>query len=105
MSLTKIEFADKTVEVFKIKKRLKKLSRRDSLRPLNYNNCANAIAKFVSAENQKTFEEIKSQGFLATDESSILPRNVQAKTKFINRAGVFARHERGARRDNRIILL
>lgn len=56
---------------------------------LNYSKCANAIAKFVSPQNQKKFEEIRSPRFGDTDDSSCLPRNIQAKTKFINRAGVF----------------
>jgi prophage antirepressor-like protein len=46
------------------------------------------VETFTATDNQKNFEQIKSQDISATDDLSILPRNIQAKTKFINRAGV-----------------
>nr|ANS71042.1 baculovirus repeated ORF s [Lymantria dispar multiple nucleopolyhedrovirus] len=90
MSLTKIEFADKTVEVYKIEKDGEDwMAANPFAEALGYTRLNYAVAQHVSQQNQKTFEEIKSQGSLATDESCLLPRNIQAKTKFINRAGVF----------------
>lgn len=92
MSLTKIKFAD--VEVYKIEKDGESwLAANMFAEALGYSNFANAISKFVSAKNQKIYEELKSQGNTATDESLILPSNIQAKTKFINRAKAFEQGE------------
>ncbi|ADD73856.1 BRO-M [Lymantria xylina nucleopolyhedrovirus] len=91
MALTKVEFVNGPLEVFTVQDehQEKWMVANPFAEALGYKNCANVISKFVSAENQKIYEEIKSPRFEETDDSSLLPRNVQAKTKFINRAGVF----------------
>ncbi|QUJ09327.1 Bro-b protein [Gynaephora ruoergensis nucleopolyhedrovirus] len=90
MSLTKIEFADKIVEVFKISKSGDDwMTANPFAEALNYSNVNRAIRVHVSKNNQKTLEELWSDRNGPTDESSILPRSIQSQTKFINRAGVF----------------
>lgn len=86
----KIKFVDdKEVETYTITDGAAWMVANPFAEALNYSKCANAIAKFVSPQNQKKFKEIRSPRFGDTDDSSCLPRNIQAKTKFINRAGVF----------------
>nr|AMO27643.1 BRO-M [Lymantria dispar multiple nucleopolyhedrovirus] len=91
MALSKVEFVNGPLEVFTVQdeNQEKWMVANPFAEALGYKNCANVISKFVSAENQKIYEEIKSPRFEETDDSSLLPRNVQAKTKFINQAGVF----------------
>nr|AFS51904.1 DekiORF26 [Dendrolimus kikuchii nucleopolyhedrovirus] len=91
MALAKIEFVNGPLEVFTVQddKRENWMVANPFAEALGYSNCKNAIFKYVSGDNQKNYEEIKSTRFEATDDSSPLPRNVQAKTRFINQAGVF----------------
>ncbi|AFV50297.1 Bro6 [Heliothis virescens ascovirus 3g] len=90
MSLTKIQFGDKEVETYTIDLNGEKwMVANPFAEALSYSNCKNAITKFVTTKNQKNYEEIKSPHTEATKIVTSLPRNIQAKTKFINRAGVF----------------
>jgi prophage antirepressor-like protein len=91
MALSKVEFVNGPLEVFTVQdeNQEKWMVANPFAEALGYSNCKNAVVKFVSTENQNIFEKLKSPRFEATDDSSLLPRNVQAKTKFINRAGVF----------------
>nr|AGE61316.1 BRO-A [Chrysodeixis chalcites nucleopolyhedrovirus]AGE61764.1 BRO-A [Chrysodeixis chalcites nucleopolyhedrovirus] len=91
MSLTKINFVDdKEVETYTVDVDGEKwMAANPFAEALNYTRANYAVNQHVSINNQKTYEEIKSQGLGATDDSSVLPRNIQAKTKFINQAGVF----------------
>ncbi|AGC36269.1 BRO-A protein [Chrysodeixis chalcites SNPV TF1-A] len=91
MSLTKINFVDdKEVETYTIDVDGEKwMTANPFAKALNYSLPHIAISKFVTNENQKTYEEINPIRFTSTDDSSVLPRNIQAKTKFINQAGVF----------------
>ncbi|QHB21806.1 Bro-j [Artaxa digramma nucleopolyhedrovirus] len=87
MSLTKIEFADKIVEVFKISQNGEDwMAANPFAEALNYTRSNYAVTQHVSAKNQKTFQELQSH---CDETECALPRNIQAKTKFINRAGVF----------------
>ncbi|ABY65826.1 baculovirus repeated ORF e [Orgyia leucostigma nucleopolyhedrovirus] len=91
MSVCKIEFVDnKTVEVYTIDKDgVTWMVANPFAEALGYHNCANAIAKFVSRNNQKIYEEIKPPRIEEDDSSVQLIRNFKYNTKFINRAGVF----------------
>lgn len=55
---------------------------------LKYKNCPNVIAKYVSKINQKALEEISSPQIVGPTDAP-MPRFLQAKTRFINMAGVF----------------
>ncbi|AUS94276.1 bro6 [Trichoplusia ni ascovirus 6b] len=90
MSLTKVQFGDKDVETYTVDVGGEKwMVANPFAEALAYSNCKNAITKFVSSKNQKNYEDIKSPHSKATKMVTSLPRNIQAKTKFINRAGVF----------------
>nr|ANS70934.1 baculovirus repeated ORF d [Lymantria dispar multiple nucleopolyhedrovirus] len=91
MALTKVEFVNGPLEVFTVQDDEQEnwMAANPFAEALGYKNCANAISKFVSTENQKIYEEIKSPRIEETNDSCLLPRNIQAQTKFINRAGVF----------------
>nr|AGE61478.1 BRO-B [Chrysodeixis chalcites nucleopolyhedrovirus] len=91
MSLTKINFVDdKEVETYTIDVDGEKwMTANPFAKALNYSLPHIAISKFVTNENQKTYEEINPIRFTSTDDSSVLPRNIKSNTKFINRAGVF----------------
>lgn len=93
MSLTKVQFGDKEVETYTIDVNGEKwMVANPFAEALNYNNTNKAIRIHVCEKNQKNFEDLRSAhiGLTAsTDCVTSLPRNIQAKTKFINRAGVF----------------
>nr|AAM18340.1 baculovirus repeat open reading frame a [Helicoverpa armigera nucleopolyhedrovirus] len=92
MSLTKIQFGDKEVEPNTIAYNGEKwMVANPFAEALNYSRANKAILEKVSDGNRKTFDQIKPHriGHDRTGESSVIPRNIQAKTKFINRAGVF----------------
>jgi hypothetical protein len=91
MSFSKVDFVNGPLEVFKVVKDGENwMVANPFAEALGYVNCKNAITKFVSPNNQKMYEEIKPATIGATDNSSSspLPRTIQAKTKFINSAGV-----------------
>ncbi|AUF81619.1 bro-b [Malacosoma neustria nucleopolyhedrovirus] len=91
MALSKIEFVNGPLEVFTVQddKQENWMVANPFAEALGYLNVNRAIRVHVAENNQKTLEELRSDRSGLTDESSPLPRNVQAKTKFINRAGVF----------------
>nr|QCQ67405.1 BRO-N [Lymantria dispar multiple nucleopolyhedrovirus]QCQ67565.1 BRO-N [Lymantria dispar multiple nucleopolyhedrovirus]QCQ67723.1 BRO-N [Lymantria dispar multiple nucleopolyhedrovirus] len=91
MALTKVEFVNGPLEVFTVQdeNQEKWMVANPFAEALGYAKPNKVVLEKVSAENQKSFEEINPYRFGTTDDSSLLPRNVQAKTKFINRAGVF----------------
>ncbi|ABF70654.1 hypothetical protein [Trichoplusia ni ascovirus 2c] len=90
MSLTKVQFGDKEVEAYTVTFNGEKwMVANPFAEALNYSVPHIAISKFVTVKNQKSFDEIKSKRSASTDCVTSLPRNIQAKTKFINRAGVF----------------
>nr|QPD01957.1 BRO-O [Lymantria dispar multiple nucleopolyhedrovirus]QPD02131.1 BRO-O [Lymantria dispar multiple nucleopolyhedrovirus] len=91
MALTKVEFVNGPLEVFTVQddEQEKWMVANPFAEALNYSNINRAIRVHVSNYNQKTLEEIWSDRNGLADDSSLLPRNVQAKTKFINQAGVF----------------
>nr|QOI08509.1 BRO-A protein [Helicoverpa armigera SNPV]QOI08513.1 BRO-A protein [Helicoverpa armigera SNPV] len=91
MSLTKIQFGDKEVETYTVDFNGEKwMVANPFAEALDYSRANKAIFEKVSAENQRTYDQIRSHRISATDcVTSPLPRNIQAKTKFINRAGVF----------------
>ncbi|ADB84398.1 Bro [Apocheima cinerarium nucleopolyhedrovirus] len=88
---TKVNFVDGPLEVFAVQdeKRENWMVANPFAEALKYSKPNKAVLEKVSAQNQKTLEEINPYRSGTTDESSILPRNIQAKTKFINQAGVF----------------
>nr|AMO28002.1 BRO-K [Lymantria dispar multiple nucleopolyhedrovirus]AMO65631.1 bro-j [Lymantria dispar multiple nucleopolyhedrovirus] len=91
MALSKVEFVNGPLEVFTVQdeNQEKWMVANPFAEALGYTRLNYAVTQHVSVVNQKTYEEFKSQGSTATDDSSLLPRNIQAKTKFINQAGVF----------------
>ncbi|QYC92744.1 Baculovirus repeated ORF 3 [Trabala vishnou gigantina nucleopolyhedrovirus] len=91
MALSKIEFVNGPLKVFTVQddKQENWMVANPFAEALGYLIPHTAISKFVSFANQKMYQELQSIQFTSTDDSSPLPRNVQAKTKFINRAGVF----------------
>ncbi|AOT85498.1 bro-a [Cyclophragma undans nucleopolyhedrovirus] len=93
MALSKVNFVNGPLEVFTVvdDKRENWMVANPFADALNYSKPNKAILQHVSEENQKTFEELKwSYRCGTTNElSPPLPCNVQAKTKFINAAGVF----------------
>ncbi|ABI35759.1 Bro-a [Ectropis obliqua nucleopolyhedrovirus] len=91
MSLTKVHFGDKEVETYTVDVDGEKwMVANPFAEALSYSIPHIAIAKFVTIKNQKSYDEIKSiRTASSAGESSVIPRNIQAKTKFINRAGVF----------------
>ncbi|ACH69462.1 BRO [Pseudalatia unipuncta granulovirus] len=56
-------------------------------RILEYSNAPKAISHYVNSNNQKYFEDIKSAQIGQT--SKMTSHTIQAKSKFINRAGLF----------------
>ncbi|AAC70336.1 Ld-bro-m [Lymantria dispar multiple nucleopolyhedrovirus] len=84
MALTKVNFVSGPLEVFTVQDDEQEnwMAANPFAETLKYNNCNKAIRIHVSANNQKTLEELN------IDKSQVLPRNVQAKTKFINMNGV-----------------
>nr|AJR20304.1 bro-b [Lymantria dispar multiple nucleopolyhedrovirus]AQQ80052.1 bro-b [Lymantria dispar multiple nucleopolyhedrovirus] len=91
MALTKVEFVNGPLEAFTVQddKQEKWMAANPFAEALNYSNINRAIRVHVSNYNQKTLEEIWSDRNGLAYDSSLLPRNIQAKTKFINTAGVF----------------
>nr|WUR10820.1 BRO-A [Calliteara abietis nucleopolyhedrovirus] len=91
MELTKVNFVNGPLEVFTVQDENKEswMAANPFAEALNYSNVNRTIRIHVAENNQKTLEELKSDRKCLTDDSLILPRNIQAKTKFINRAGVF----------------
>nr|WPN08715.1 bro-B [Cnaphalocrocis medinalis granulovirus] len=84
VSISKIEFVNGPIEVFTVTDESGEnwMVANPFAETLNYNKPNKAILEKVSNENQKTFDQIKSHRETALS-------NIQAKTKFINRAGVF----------------
>nr|UCC42529.1 bro [Helicoverpa armigera nucleopolyhedrovirus] len=90
MSVTKIKFGDKEVETYTVDFNGEKwMVANPFAEALSYSNVNRAIRVHVSEKNQQNYEEFKSDRVGLTDSVTSLPRNIQAKTKFINRAGVF----------------
>ncbi|BBB16512.1 Bro6 [Heliothis virescens ascovirus 3j] len=90
MSVTKIKFGDKEVETYTVDFHGEKwMVANPFAEALSYSNVNRAIRVHVSEKNQQNYEEFKSDHIGLTDGVTSLPRNIQAKTKFINRAGVF----------------
>nr|AKN50475.1 Baculovirus repeated orf D (BRO-D) [Helicoverpa zea single nucleopolyhedrovirus] len=90
MSVTTIQFGDKEVETYTVDLNGEIwMVANPFAEALNYSIPHIAIAKFVTINNQKNYDEIKSIRTASTKIVTSLPRNIQAKTKFINRAGVF----------------
>ncbi|AOL56752.1 BRO-A [Chrysodeixis includens nucleopolyhedrovirus] len=95
MSLSKVNFAGRSLEVFTVvdPKGEKWHQANPFADALGYNNPYKAVSDHVSEENQKNYDCIESVRCGTTcgltDESSMLPPSIQAKTKFINTAGVF----------------
>nr|AOL57036.1 BRO-A [Chrysodeixis includens nucleopolyhedrovirus]QGW49165.1 BRO-A [Chrysodeixis includens nucleopolyhedrovirus]QGW49445.1 BRO-A [Chrysodeixis includens nucleopolyhedrovirus]QGW49725.1 BRO-A [Chrysodeixis includens nucleopolyhedrovirus]QGW49865.1 BRO-A [Chrysodeixis includens nucleopolyhedrovirus] len=95
MSLSKVNFAGRSLEVFTVvdSKGEKWHQANPFADALGYNNPYKAVSDHVSEENQKNYDCIESVRCGTTcgltDESSMLPPSIQAKTKFINTAGVF----------------
>ncbi|AMF83837.1 bro-B [Cnaphalocrocis medinalis granulovirus] len=83
-SLLKIEFVNGPIEVFTVTDESGEnwMVANPFAEALGYNNINKAIRIHVSEKNQNSFENIQPT---AQTKSS----NIQAKTKFINRAGVF----------------
>lgn len=83
-SLLKIEFVNGPIEVFTVTDESGEnwMVANPFAEALGYNNINKAIRIHVSEKNQSSFENIQPT---AQTKSS----NIQAKTKFINRAGVF----------------
>nr|AOW42821.1 baculovirus repeated orf [Lymantria dispar multiple nucleopolyhedrovirus] len=90
MALSKVEFVNGPLEVFTVQdeNQEKWMVANPFAEALGYTRLNYAVTQHVSVVNQKTYEEFKSQGRLNIDKSQVLPRNVQAKTKFINMNGV-----------------
>lgn len=88
MAVVKVNFGNEELEVVSVKDRNGQLwlLANPFARILQYVSAPNAIAKFVSDKNQRSFENIKSHRY---DETYVTSSYVQAKSKFINRAGLF----------------
>nr|WUR10821.1 BRO-A [Calliteara abietis nucleopolyhedrovirus] len=97
MALTKVEFVNGPLEVFTIRDKNNEnwMAANPFAEALNYTRSNYAVAQHVSQQNQKTFVEIKfmidenQKNYNQINPMTLLPRNIQAKTKFINRSGVF----------------
>nr|UPO71222.1 BRO-M [Trichoplusia ni single nucleopolyhedrovirus] len=91
MFLSTIKFVNGQLEVFTVQDKDGEnwMVANPFAEALNYSNVNRAIRIHVNEKNQREFENLQSDQIGLTDESSPLPRNVQAKTKFINQAGVF----------------
>nr|ANS71031.1 baculovirus repeated ORF o [Lymantria dispar multiple nucleopolyhedrovirus] len=90
MALTKVEFVNGPLEVFTVQddKQENWMAANRFAEALGYAKPNKVVSEKVSAENQKTFEEINPYRF-GTGELLLLPRNIKLNSKFINRAGVF----------------
>lgn len=88
MVVVKVNFGNQKLEVVSVKDCNNQLwlLANPFARILQYVSAPNAIAKFVSNNNQRSFENIKSHH---SDETYVTSSYVQAKSKFINRAGLF----------------
>nr|QOI08613.1 BRO-B protein [Helicoverpa armigera SNPV] len=88
MAVIKVQFANSELEVISIKDDSGQLwmLANPFARILEYSNAPKAISTYVRVENQKYFEEIRSARYGQTCMTSSC---VQAKSKFINRAGLF----------------
>ncbi|AJD09275.1 baculovirus repeated namegeneORF [Condylorrhiza vestigialis mutiple nucleopolyhedrovirus] len=91
MALSKVNFVNGPLEVFTVAddKHENWMVANPFAEALNYSRPNKAICEKVSSCNQKTYEELRSHQVGATQITSTLPKEVQAKTKFINTAGVF----------------
>ncbi|CAL44679.1 40.2 kDa BRO-like protein [Spodoptera frugiperda ascovirus 1a] len=95
MALSKVNFAGRSLEVFTVVDSTgeKWHQANPFADALGYNNVNKAVRTHVSEENQKNYDCFESAHGGSTcgltDESSVRPPSIQAKTKFINTAGVF----------------
>ncbi|ACH69517.1 BRO [Pseudalatia unipuncta granulovirus] len=88
MAVVKVQFANSDLEVISSKDDSGELwmLANPFARILEYSKANDAIRQHVSHCNSKNYEEIRSRQFVATHVTS---SSVQAKSKFINRAGLF----------------
>ncbi|AAR28918.1 bro-j [Leucania separata nucleopolyhedrovirus] len=88
MAVTTVQFANNNLEVVSIMDEEGQLwmLANPFARILEYSRANDAVRQHVSEFNHKNFEEIKSRRFIVT---SMTSSSVQAKSKFINRAGLF----------------
>ncbi|QBC76032.1 bro protein [Neophasia sp. alphabaculovirus] len=91
MALSKVNFVNGPLEVFTVAddKRENWMVANPFAEALNYSKPNKAILEKVSSCNQKTYKELRSYQIGTTQITLTLPKEVQAKTKFINAAGVF----------------
>nr|ALR70117.1 baculovirus repeated ORF-c [Anticarsia gemmatalis multiple nucleopolyhedrovirus]ALR70431.1 baculovirus repeated ORF-c [Anticarsia gemmatalis multiple nucleopolyhedrovirus]ALR71217.1 baculovirus repeated ORF-c [Anticarsia gemmatalis multiple nucleopolyhedrovirus]AXE72327.1 baculovirus repeated ORF-c [Anticarsia gemmatalis multiple nucleopolyhedrovirus] len=91
MALSKVNFVNGPLEVFTVAddKRENWMVANPFAEALKYSKPNKAILEKVSSCNQKTYEELRSYRIGTTQITSSMPKEVQAKTKFINTAGVF----------------
>ncbi|AUS94247.1 bro4 [Trichoplusia ni ascovirus 6b] len=89
MSVVTVKFADADFEVISLRDNDGQLwmLANPFARVLEYSNAPKAITTFVSYDNQRYFEEIRSARFGQT--YTVTSSSIQAKSKFINRAGLF----------------
>ncbi|ABY65775.1 baculovirus repeated ORF c [Orgyia leucostigma nucleopolyhedrovirus] len=89
MSVVKVQFANADLEVISVRDNDGQvwMLANPFARVLEYSNAPKAITTFVDHDNQKYFEEIKSSQVGQT--CVVTSSCVQAKSKFINRAGLF----------------
>ncbi|AXN77272.1 bro7 [Heliothis virescens ascovirus 3i] len=88
MSLIKVQFAGHDLNVISVRDVHGELwlLANPFARILEYSRANDAVRQHVSVNNSKNYEEIKSRRFTVTHVTS---SSVQAKSKFINRAGLF----------------
>lgn len=88
MSVVTVQFANSDLEVISIKDDSGELwmLANPFARVLEYSRANDAVRQHVSENNYKNYEDIKSRRFVVTHVTS---SSVQAKSKFINRAGLF----------------
>lgn len=86
---TKVQFNNEEVETYTIDEDEKWMVANPFATVLKYNNSNKAIRSHVSEHNQRNYEDFKSAQIGLTGCVTSLPRNIQAKTKFINQAGLF----------------
>ncbi|AXU41584.1 BRO-I [Alphabaculovirus altermyunipunctae] len=91
MSLSKVNFAGRSLEVFtEVDSKGEKWHQANPFAAaLGYSKCNKALLQNVSAVNMRNYEDLRSYRSGSAYESSPLPPSIQAKTKFINTAGVF----------------
>jgi hypothetical protein len=87
MSLSKVNFAGRSLEVFTAidEKGEKWYQANPFADALGYSKCNKALLQNVSAGNMSNYKELCHGN---TDDSSVLPPSIQAKTKFINKGGM-----------------